>query len=60
MQFALQFSACIVEAGSDVLWERERVTGFRDTYGPEVSGPFVHVLKNMVVNGLEVPGIKCA
>jgi len=40
--------------------EPEWIAGLRNIHCPELSGPFVHVLKDVVVNGLNVPGIECA
>lgn len=60
MPFARQLSARLVKARNNVLWECEWATGFRDAHSPEVSGPLIHILKNIVVDRLEVPRIEPA
>ena len=60
MPFILQFSAYLVEARNNVLRECEGVAGFRNTYSPEVSGPFVYILKNVVVDRLKMTRIEPA
>jgi len=60
MPFALQFSAHLVEARNNVLVECEGIAGFRNIHGPEVSGPLVHVLKNMAMDRLKMPRVEPA
>jgi len=60
MPFALQFSACPVEARNNVLRECEGVAGFRDVHSAKVSSPFEHVLKDVAVDRLKVTCIEPA
>jgi hypothetical protein len=58
--FTLQFSTHVVEARNNVLVECEGIAGFRDIHGTELSRPFVHVLKDVLVDRLEMPRIEPA
>jgi len=60
MPFALQFSAQLIEARNNVLVECEGVAGFRDIHSAKVSGPLVHVLKNMMMDRLKMPRVEPA